>query len=64
MRPTLTSRLTRVQGGSLGALRRLPLASKIAVFFLLVVVLAAVFAPLLAAATSSAGSSTGPAPRC
>ncbi|MBO1031553.1 dipeptide/oligopeptide/nickel ABC transporter permease/ATP-binding protein [Tessaracoccus sp. SD287] len=48
MRPTLTSRLTTVQGGSLGALRRLPLASKIAVFFLLVVVLAAVFAPLLA----------------
>ncbi|MGA4508963.1 dipeptide/oligopeptide/nickel ABC transporter permease/ATP-binding protein [Propionibacteriaceae bacterium G1746] len=48
MRPKLTSRLTSVQGARLGGLRRLPLTSKIAVAFLVVLVLAAVFAPLLA----------------
>ena len=48
MRARLQNRLTAVSGARLGGLRSLPLASKIAVGFLLLLVLAAALAPLIA----------------
>ena len=47
MRPHLGSRLASVSGAPLVSFRRLPLASKIAVSFLLLLVLMAVFAPVI-----------------
>ncbi|WP_058234848.1 dipeptide/oligopeptide/nickel ABC transporter permease/ATP-binding protein [Devriesea agamarum] len=48
MRRNLTQRLSSVQGARLGALRKLPITSKIAIGFLTILVIAAIFAPLIA----------------
>lgn len=47
MRARLQNRLTAVSGGRLGGLRDLPLASRIAVGFLLLLILAAALSPLI-----------------
>ncbi|WJZ02975.1 dipeptide/oligopeptide/nickel ABC transporter permease/ATP-binding protein [Corynebacterium freiburgense] len=48
MRRNLTTKLESKAGGRFGNLKKLPIASKIALFFLSIVVLLAVFAPLIA----------------
>ncbi|GAB4096931.1 dipeptide/oligopeptide/nickel ABC transporter permease/ATP-binding protein [Brachybacterium horti] len=47
MRARLQNRLTSVSGGRLGALRELPLSSRVAVGFLLLLILAAALSPLI-----------------
>lgn len=47
MRRNLTTKLESKAGGRFGNLKKLPIASKIALFFLSIVVLLAVFAPLI-----------------